>query len=151
MFSHFASIWGLLATRVGLVIPYVSWIQSQVLPVSLCPTAWRRHDLLVGDYGVDFGTVVTLDTETDFLVGFKVITVVGNGSFVNESELVCWDTVFVRCLSAIVRDSPRPPGVEPKAVSKDWLTDGIASISSLDSGSPSTSVNSGPGGCIFEP
>ena len=74
-----------MATRVGLVIPYVSWIQSQVLSVSLCPIARRGHDLLVGDYGVDFGTVVTLDTETDLLVGFKVITVVGNGSFVNES------------------------------------------------------------------
>jgi len=48
-----------------------------------------RRSLLVSDNGVDFGTVVTLDTETDLLVGFKVITVVGNGSFVNESELVC--------------------------------------------------------------
>jgi hypothetical protein len=89
MFSHLASIWGLLATRVGLVIPYVSWIQSQVLPISLCPTVSKRPNLLVGDNSVDFGTVVTLDTETDLLVGFEVITVVGNGSFVNESELVC--------------------------------------------------------------
>ena len=60
-----------------------------MLLVSLYPTVSECLNLLVGDYGVDFGTVVTLDTETDFLVGFKVITVVGNGSFVNESELVC--------------------------------------------------------------
>ena len=53
------------------------------------PAACIRPNLLVSDNSVDFGTVVTLDTETDFLVGFKVITVVGNGSFVNESELVC--------------------------------------------------------------
>lgn len=52
--------------------------------------------LLVGNNGVDLGTVVSLNTETDLLVGFKVITVVGNGSFVNESELVSRDTVFVR-------------------------------------------------------
>jgi hypothetical protein len=89
MFSHLASIWGLLATRVGLVIPYVSWIQSQVLPFSLYPRVSECVSLLVGDNSVDFGTIVTLDTETDLLVGFKVITVVGNGSFINESELVC--------------------------------------------------------------
>jgi hypothetical protein len=59
-----------------------------------CQSAFVHHytertSLLVRDNSVDFGTVVTLDTETDLLVGFKVITVVGNGSFVNESELVC--------------------------------------------------------------
>jgi hypothetical protein len=53
-------------------------------------------DSLVGHDGVDFGAVVSFNTETDFRVGNEVITVVRDGGFVNEGELVCRDTVFVR-------------------------------------------------------
>ena len=77
-----------------------------------------RASLLVSDNGVDLGTVVTFNTETDVCVGFEVVTVVRDGSFINESELVCRDTVSVRYISVpfqgVVQAFPRPPRVGPK-------------------------------------
>jgi hypothetical protein len=56
----------------------------------------RDLNSLIGNDGVDLGAVVSFNTETDFRVGNEVITVVRDGGFVNEGELVCRDTVFVR-------------------------------------------------------
>ena len=67
-----------------------------MLPISyVLSLASGIDDLLVGDDSVDFGAVVSLDTEADLRVGDKVVTVVRDGGLVDKSELVGRDTVFV--------------------------------------------------------
>lgn len=60
----------------------------------------RGHDSLVSNNSVDLCAVVSLDTETDLRVGHEVVTVFRDGGLVDEGELVCRNTVFMRCMLA---------------------------------------------------